>query len=117
MDVDRRLGAELAAYLKDTGLKVTGDFSKDVANRDIADFYTAAYLALQVEGAQKPGRSPDDALKFGIGKHHGAFNILSAAQEQVKDEVGFAAVATALSAGTAAEADVVAYINQVVAMR
>jgi hypothetical protein len=47
-------------------------YPREVFNPVTADFFIAAYLALRVKEAVKPGRSAVDQLQFGIGFYFGA---------------------------------------------
>jgi len=55
----------------------------DVIDPITADFFIAAYLALRVQKAMKPGRSADDQLQFGIGLYFGAFDTIARAQAAI----------------------------------
>lgn len=85
----------------------------DLKDPDMEDFATAAYLALKVRESHKTGRSPDDALKFGIGKYHGAFAMLSKAQKKTGDKTNFSPVAEVLQSGASVQGDLLNYINEV----
>ena len=93
---------------------ITGNYKQDLKNPILEDFTTAAALALKVENAQKLGRRAEDALKFGVGLYHGAFNTLSATQKAVGDTINYAPVEQALKSGNATQQDVAAYIDEVV---
>ena len=58
----------------------------------VVDFFVAAYLALSVMASAKAGRSADDQLRYGIGRYHGAFDKMVAAQKAVSPADGGASV-------------------------
>ena len=92
---------------------LTGNFRIDLNNLDTEDFVVAGYLTNRIEISQKPGRSIRDALKFGIGKYHGAFRMLQSAQEKFprSTQLYYHPIAKILANGTVAEKEYVIHIQ------
>ena len=131
LEVKRRLNSELEAYL--VGSLVQGNASTPPVNRAalqfpdavttpaLAPFFIAGYLALMVDLAQKPGRSPEDALAFGIGRYYGAYASLKAAQDALaahapggRPPLAYEPVRTHIEAeGTTKQKSAVAYVAEV----
>jgi hypothetical protein len=95
-------------------------YPADVIYPVVADFFIAGYLALRIKDAQKPGRSADDQLQYGIGRYSGAFNTLQAAQTAlIKANPGASVLEYQPlkiyleSSGDAKMIDVAAYIEEV----
>lgn len=57
------------------------DFKDDLKHAVLADFYIAAYLALRIKASQRPGRTAQDALKYGIAIYYGARQTVVDAQK------------------------------------
>ena len=55
-------------------------YPQDVIDPVVSDFFIAAYLALRIKEAAKPGRSAEDQLQFGIGIYLGARGRIARAQ-------------------------------------
>ena len=96
----------------------------DVIDPIMADFFIAAYLALKVKEALKPGRIADDQLQFGIGLYFGARGTIAKAQDAIsphdkgKSVLRYPPVrAWLLASSDATERDVAAYIQEVFGRR
>ena len=80
-------------------------------------FFSTAGLQMKIDSSEKEGRSQEDATRFGIGKYHGGFNMLSEAQKSVDDTTNWSPVEDALKNGTDEQKDMVHYIDQVMQPR
>lgn len=80
--------------------------------RPLEDFVVAAYLAIKIIAATKPGRSPKDTARFAVALYHGMWDMVVAAQNAAKDLINWAPVeAELLKKG---HKDDVAYVKEVV---
>jgi RHS repeat-associated protein len=81
--------------------KQIGTEWKDIAESTyFAGAFTAGYLHIKIENAaNRAGRSRIDAVKFGLGIYHGAFDMLVAAQQKAGDTVHWAPVQEVLQSG------------------
>lgn len=131
VEVKRKLGAELEAYLVGSlaeggsgaapATRAALRFPDAVTTSSLAPFFIAGYLALMVDQAQKPGRSPEDALAFGIGRYYGAYASLKEAQDALasqapggKPPLAYEPVRSHIEAkGTAKQQSAVAYVAEV----
>lgn len=78
----------------------------------LEDFVVAAYVAIRLQAADKPGRSLKDAARFAIALYHGMRSMVVTAQTVVKDTINWAPVeAELLRQGYS---DEVAYVKEVV---
>jgi hypothetical protein len=76
------------------------------------DFVVAAYVAIRLNAATKPGRSTKDTTRFAIALYHGMRSMVVTAQTAVKDTINWRPVeAELLSKGYSDEVD---YVNEVV---
>ena len=122
-DVNDMLGEEFKIYsdLINEKRKVSGEnpivitknHKEDLKDADVEDFATAAYLVLRTRVSQRPDRTPEDALKFGIGKYHGGFDMLVEAQNKTDQEANFSPIEEVLKSGTSAQKDFLNYINEI----
>ncbi|MBK8480256.1 MAG: hypothetical protein IPL40_03635 [Proteobacteria bacterium] len=96
-------------------------FQPAVTDPTLAPFFIAGYLALMIDRAQKPGRSAEDALQFGIGRYYGAFQSLKEAQDQLARQAADGRVPLAfaplqqhiLAAGNSKQQGALSYIAEV----
>ena len=97
---------------------LTGNYRKDLKNKDIADFFTAAGLGIKIEQSQKQekGRTPEDAEKFGVGLYKGAFPTFQRIQDKMDEKVKYKYnhVENELRKGSKKEKDIADYIEEVV---
>jgi hypothetical protein len=78
----------------------------------LEDFVVAAYVAIRLRAADKPGRSFKDAARFAIALYHGMRSMVVTAQTAVKDTINWTPVeAKLLSQGYS---DEIAYVKEVV---
>ena len=114
-DVKKFLSKEFDTYLKKMNLKINKQLPYDNVCRDpvLEDFIVLACLALWVDRSQRVGRTATDALKFGIGKYHGAYATLVESQKRVGNEIDFDPVEKDLQSQGSKEKDLVDYINEI----
>lgn len=74
----------------------------------------AAYLAIRIAAATKPGRSVTDTMRFAVAVYHGMYSMVRAAQVAVKDDINWAPVEKELLKKGDKEKDGVAYVHEVV---
>ena len=76
------------------------------------DFVVAAYVAIRMKAATKPGRSSKDTARFAIALYHGMRSMVVKAQNTVNDTINWQPVeAELLRKGYSDEVD---YVNEVV---
>ena len=81
----------------------------------VEDLVVAAYLAIRIKTAIKPGRKPMDALRFGVAVYHGMFTMVSDAQKTAGNDIDWDPVEKVLLAsGSPAKIDGVRYVKEVV---
>jgi hypothetical protein len=81
-------------------------------NQTLEDFVVAAYLAIRIRAAIKPGRSTMDTVRFAVALYHGMRNMLVTAQNAVNNTIDWAPVEAELrSQGHIGDVD---YVNEVV---
>ncbi|HJQ60796.1 MAG TPA: hypothetical protein VJ890_28085 [Vineibacter sp.] len=134
-DVEERLGPHLYEFRVHMGVNcglrwhilygglplITKGYPLDVIDSITADFFIAAYLALRVMEAKKPGRSAVDQLQYGIGFYFGArektFPNAQAAispQDSGKSVIAYQPVKDYLQGSDKAhDRDVAAYVQEV----
>lgn len=137
-DVTTRLRSELSQFLLHMGatcgaslfgrgcgvskkpLVLRGYPQDVVVDPVVVDFFIAAYLALCILGSAKAGRSADDQLRYGIGRYHGAFDKMFAAQKAISPAdsgasvVAFPPVKRQMESSSDSDVrDVAAYIDEV----
>jgi hypothetical protein len=94
-------------------------YPRDVIDPIRSDFFIAAYLALRLKQAAKPGRLELDQLQFGIGLYAGAWKTLVRAQTAICPQSPESVVQYApvrdwlLRSSDPKDNDVAAYIQEV----
>ena len=92
--------------------KIQSSYSNLYRNQKLEDFVVAAYLAIRINAANKPGRSTNDTVRFAVALYHGMRRMVVAAQTSVGDEINWLPVEAELrSHGHTDEVD---YVNEVV---
>jgi hypothetical protein len=76
------------------------------------DFVVAAYIAVQMSAATKPGRSTKDAARFAVALYHGMRPMVVDAQTASGDSINWAPVAAHLRSN--GHGDEVDYVDEVV---
>jgi hypothetical protein len=86
----------------------------------VVDFFIAAYLAICIMDAAKPGRSADDQLQFGIGRYKGGRGKMATAQAAISPHDSGASVLDFLpvknqleNSSDREDRDVAAYVDEV----
>jgi hypothetical protein len=92
--------------------KVPEKYSQAYKFRPLEDFVVAAYLAIRIKAATKPGRSDKDAARFAVALYHGMRGMVVGAQAAAGDEINWAPVEAELI--NQGEIDDVNYVNEVV---
>lgn len=77
-------------------------------------FFATAGLQTKIDGSEKPGRTQEDAVNFGVAKYHGNANVLIDAQDTVSDLINWAPVAAEVKKKNP---DWIDYVNEVVGPR
>ena len=115
LDVRKNLNKELLQFTLANNITLTGNWKKDLKNEALQDFVTLGYMGIKIENAQKEGRSFEDAVKFGIGVYHGAYNRISSIQSILEDgeELHFKNIEKVLKSGSEEDKDLLKYINEI----
>ena len=80
--------------------------------RALEDFLVDSYLALRINIATKPGRSPKDVARFAVAVYHGMYPMVSSAQRSVSNIIEWSPVEAELI--KRGYQDEVNYINEIV---
>ena len=78
----------------------------------LEDFVVAAYLAVRILNAERPGRSVKDTMRFAVGSYHGMFAMMQKAQQTSGEVTHWEPVAAVLRQNS--HIDALAYVNEVV---
>jgi hypothetical protein len=92
--------------------KIEPNYTAVYSNHNKEDFVVAAYLAIRIRAAIRPGRSTVDVVRFAAALYHGMRNMVTDAQDAVNNTTDWAPVEAELL--RLRHVDEVAYVNEVV---
>lgn len=91
---------------------IKSNYNEVYSDQKLEDFVVAAYLAIRISAAVRPGRSPTDTVRFAVALYHGMRTMVFAAQTAVNNTTDWAPVEAHLRGQ--GHVDEVNYVNEVV---
>lgn len=91
---------------------IEASYSDVYRNQKLEDFVVAAYLAIRIHAAIRPGRSGKDTARFAVALYHGMRQMVVSAQNATKDTTNWAPIEAELN--SQGHRDAANYVSEIV---